>query len=118
MITTNQLIRNKNVRSVTPKKENRLFGNAPFRSATCVLVTTMNPKKPNSANRRVAKVKFNWNKKEAYAYIPGEKHPLQVHSKVLVKQGGRADLPGVRCMLVRGWGDLPHVVKNKTAVKK
>ncbi len=116
MITLNQLIRGKNGRRPEKKKTNRLFGDAPFRSAICTLIKTMSPKKPNSAKRKVAQVQFRWNKAKAFVYIPTQgPHEIQVHSKVLVKQGSPADLPGVHGRLVKGWGDFKH---KKQAVKK
>ncbi len=74
---------------------------SPFKRWVCLKVTIMTPKKPNSAQRKVARVRMS-NGAEARVYIPGEKHTLQEHSVVLVKGGRVKDLPGVKYHLVRG----------------
>ena len=74
---------------------------SPFKRGVCLKVTIMTPKKPNSAQRKVARVRMS-NGAEARVYIPGEKHTLQEHSVVLVKGGRVKDLPGVKYHLVRG----------------
>lgn len=79
----------------------KVFNPAPFKRGVCLKVTIMTPKKPNSAQRKVARVRMS-NGQEAWAYIPGEKHTLQEHSVVLVKGGRVKDLPGVKYHLVRG----------------
>ncbi|MDR2567694.1 MAG: 30S ribosomal protein S12 [Mycoplasmataceae bacterium] len=84
----------------------------PFKSGVCTRVGIMTPKKPNSAQRKYAKVRLS-NKKEILAYIPGEGHNLQEHSVVLVRGGRAKDLPGVRYHIVRGVLDTQGVAKRK-----
>lgn len=84
---------------------------APFKRGVCVNVRTMTPKKPNSALRKVARVRLS-NGKEATCYIPGEGHNLQEHSVVLVKGGRTQDLPGVKYTIVRGTLDAEGVQKR------
>jgi small subunit ribosomal protein S12 len=85
---------------------------APFKRGVCVRVYTMTPKKPNSALRKVAKVRLS-NGKEVTAYIPGIGHNLQEHSIVLVRGGRVKDLPGVRYHIVRGVYDASGVEGRK-----
>jgi len=80
----------------------------PFKRGVCVQVKTMTPKKPNSALRKIARVRLS-NGKEVTAYIPGEGHNLQEHSIVLVRGGRVKDLPGVRYHIVRGVLDATGV---------
>jgi len=82
--------------------------NSPQRRGVCTLVRTMTPKKPNSALRKIARVRLS-NGVEVTAYIPGEGHNLQEHSVVLVKGGRVRDLPGVRYHIVRGALDASGV---------
>lgn len=81
---------------------------SPFKRGVCLKVTIMTPKKPNSAQRKVARVRMS-NGAEAWVYIPGEKHTLQEHSVVMVKGGRVKDLPGVKYHLVRGKYDANAV---------
>lgn len=81
---------------------------SPFKRGVCLKVTIMTPKKPNSAQRKVARVRMS-NGAEARVYIPGEKHTLQEHSVVMVKGGRVKDLPGVKYHLVRGKYDANPV---------
>ena len=85
---------------------------APFKRGVCLLVKTMTPKKPNSALRKVARVRLT-NGMEVTAYIPGEGHKLQEHSVVLVRGGRVKDLPGVRYHVVRGVLDTGGVEGRK-----
>jgi len=89
----------------------RLEG-APFKRGVCTQVKTMTPKKPNSALRKIARVRLS-NQIEVTAYIPGEGHLLQEHSVVLVRGGRVKDLPGVRYHIVRGALDATGVEKRK-----
>lgn len=89
----------------------------PFKRGVCLQVKTMTPKKPNSALRKIAKVKLS-NGAEVIAYIPGEGHALQEHSIVLVKGGRRPDLPGVNYTVVRGVYDSAGVKGRKKARSK
>jgi small subunit ribosomal protein S12 len=100
MPTINQLIR-KGRRKVSMKSKSPALTNCPQRRGVCVQVMTRTPKKPNSALRKVAKVRLT-NGQEVIAYIPGEGHNLQEHSIVLVRGGRVKDLPGVRYHIVRG----------------
>ena len=85
---------------------------SPFKRGVCVKVTTMTPKKPNSALRKVARVRLT-NGMEVTAYIPGEGHGLQEHSVVLIRGGRVKDLPGVRYHIVRGVLDTGGVEGRK-----
>ena len=85
---------------------------APFKRGVCVKVTTKTPKKPNSALRKVARVRLS-NGKEVSAYIPGEGHNLQEHSIVMIRGGRVKDLPGVRYHIVRGRYDTQGVEGRK-----
>jgi small subunit ribosomal protein S12 len=84
----------------------------PFKRGVCLKVYTRTPKKPNSALRKVAKIRLS-NKQEVIAHIPGEGHNLQVHSVVLVKAGRVKDLPGVKYQVVRGVYDTSPVEERK-----
>lgn len=90
---------------------------SPFKRGVCVKVTTKTPKKPNSALRKVARVRLN-NGHEVWAYIPGEGHNLQEHAVVLVRGGRVPDLPGVRYHIVRGALDLQGVADRKQGRSK
>ncbi|KXK08272.1 MAG: 30S ribosomal protein S12 [Candidatus Dojkabacteria bacterium] len=89
----------------------------PFKRGVCLAVFTRTPRKPNSALRKVAKVRLS-NKQEVTAYIPGEGHNLQEHSVVLLKAGRRPDLPGVRYQVVRGVYDTAGVDGRRQARSK
>lgn len=90
---------------------------APFKRGVCVKVTTKTPKKPNSALRKVARVRLS-NGHEVWAYIGGEGHNLQEHAVVLVRGGRVKDLPGVRYHIVRGSFDLQGVADRKRGRSK
>ncbi len=90
------------------RKRTELRRGAPFKRGVCTKVYTMTPKKPNSALRKVAKVRLS-NGSEIIAYIPGEGHNLQEHSIVLIRGGRVKDLPGVRYHIVRGVYDTQGV---------
>ena len=93
--------------------KNRLvFYSSPFKRGVCVKVTTMTPKKPNSALRKVARVRLT-NGMEVTAYIPGEGHNLQEHSVIMIRGGRVKDLPGVRYHIVRGVLDTQGVEGRK-----
>ncbi|MBI1907926.1 30S ribosomal protein S12 [Candidatus Uhrbacteria bacterium] len=122
MPTINQLIRKgrktSKVKSKSPalqytldslhRKRTTLAKGAPFKRGVCVKVTTMTPKKPNSALRKIARVRLS-NGTEVTAYIPGEGHNLQEHSIVMIRGGRVKDLPGVRYHIVRGRYDATGV---------
>jgi len=125
MPTINQLIKNwrkqKTYKSKAPALQfginkldsnKRVDGPSPFKRWVCLKVSVMGPKKPNSAQRKFAKVRLS-NGTEILAYIPGESHTLQEHSVVLVRGGRCKDLPGVRYHIVRGKYDANPVDKRK-----
>jgi len=124
MPTINQLVRRKRR---TPKKKSKApvlqFGwnslktrlyslPSPMKRGVCIKVTTMTPKKPNSALRKIAKVRLT-NGLEVNAYIPGEGHNLQEHSVVMIRGGRVKDLPGVRYHIVRGLLDTQGVTARR-----
>lgn len=116
MPTINQLIR-KGRTVVEQKKKNRALMECPQRRGVCTRVYTTTPKKPNSALRKVARVRLV-NGFEITAYIPGEGHNLQEHSIVLVRGGRVKDLPGVRYHIVRGALDSAGVEKRENSRSK
>ena len=89
-----------------------IFSNSPFKRGVCLKVFTTTPKKPNSALRKVARVRLT-NGLEVTAYIPGEGHTLQEHSVVMIRGGRVKDLPGVRYHIVRGVLDTTGVANRK-----
>ncbi len=113
MPTVNQLIRNPRTAMHGRSKAPALAGN-PQRRGVCTRVYTTTPKKPNSALRKVCKVRLTGGH-EVTAYIPGEGHNLQEHSMVLVRGGRVKDLPGVRYHIVRGVLDTTGVEGRKQA---
>ena len=116
MPTVAQLVR----KSRIPKKKkgkSPALGRCPQRRGVCVQVKTMTPKKPNSALRKVARIRLT-NREEVSAYIPGEGHNLQEHSIVLVRGGRVKDLPGVRYHIVRGTLDCQGVQNRKRSRSK
>jgi small subunit ribosomal protein S12 len=115
--TINQLIRFGRKKFKRKTKAPALQG-APFRRGVCLIVRTQTPKKPNSALRKIARVRLS-NGQEVTAYIPGEGHNLQEHSIVLVRGGRVKDLPGVRYHIVRGKLDTTGVGngRNKSRSK-
>src|ERR1700678_4052365 len=111
MPTVNQLIRKPRVNKVARNKVPALKG-SPQRRGVCTRVYTVTPKKPNSALRKVAKVRLT-SGIEAVCYIPGEGHNLQEHSGVLIRGGRGKDLPGVRYHILRGVLDTQGVKDRK-----
>jgi small subunit ribosomal protein S12 len=116
MPTINQLCRRPRVVQKSKSKSPVLEGN-PFKKGVCLSVKTMTPKKPNSALRKIARVRLS-NGKEVTVYIPGEGHNLQEHSIVLVRGGRVKDLPGVRYHIVRGVYDCQGVTDRKQSRSK
>ena len=124
MPTINQLVRKPRKRITTKSKSpalQRVVNNlktknyekaAPFKRGVCVKVTTKTPKKPNSALRKVARVRLG-NGYEVWAYIGGEGHNLQEHAVVMVRGGRVKDLPGVRYHIIRGVLDTQGVADRK-----
>ena len=113
MPTINQLVRNPRTPQLTKNKVPALKG-CPQRRGVCTRVYTATPKKPNSALRKVTRVRLT-SGIEVTAYIPGEGHNLQEHSIVLVRGGRVKDLPGVRYKIVRGTLDTAGVRDRKQA---
>ena len=111
MPTINQLVRKGRVKKSYKSKSSALVV-CPQRRGTCTRVTTKTPKKPNSALRKIARVKLTTGR-EITAYIPGEGHNLQEHSVVLVRGGRVPDLPGVKYHIVRGTLDCSGVEGRK-----
>lgn len=116
MPTVSQLIRKPRKRVVKAKK-NRALTSCPQRRGVCLQVKTATPKKPNSALRKIARVRLT-NGNEVTAYIPGIGHNLQEHSLVLVRGGRVKDLPGVRFHVVRGALDTLGVTGRKQGRSK
>lgn len=126
MPTVSQLLRHarrdQRIKSKTPalqstlntlrRKRRELPKGSPFKRGVCVKVTTTTPKKPNSALRKIARVRLS-NGTEVTAYIPGVGHNLQEHSIVLIRGGRVKDLPGVRYHIVRGVYDAQGVANRK-----
>lgn len=111
MPTIQQLIR-KGRKSKGSKTASPALGNSPQKRGVCIRVYTTTPKKPNSALRKVARVRLT-NGHEVSAYIPGEGHNLQEHSIVLIEGGRVKDLPGVRYHIIRGTLDTAGVDDRK-----
>ena len=99
------------------KKRVAINQNSPQKRGVCTAVKTATPKKPNSALRKIARVRLT-NKMEGIVYIPGEGHNLQEHSSVLIRGGRVRDLPGVRYHVIRGTLDTAGVAKRKQARSK
>ena len=116
MPTNNQLVRKGRQPKIKKTKSPALRGN-PFLKGVCVIVKTVTPKKPNSALRKMARVRLS-NGEYVNAYIPGEGHNLQEHSAVLVRGGRVPDLPGVKYHIVRGALDTAGVKNRKKSRSK
>lgn len=116
MPTLNQLVR-KGRQVAAKKTKSPALQQNPQRRGVCVRVYTTTPKKPNSALRKVARVRLT-NGIEVTAYIPGIGHNLQEHSVVLVRGGRTKDLPGVRYKVIRGAGDTAGVANRKKSRSK
>ena len=116
MPTINQLVRHgREVEAV--KSKSPAMQNSPQRRGVCTRVYTTTPKKPNSALRKVAKIRLT-NQREVISYIPGEGHNLQEHSVVLIRGGRVRDLPGVRYHVLRGVLDTQGVKDRKQSRSK
>ena len=116
MPTIQQLVR-KGRKKLTSKSKSPALDSCPQKRGVCTRVYTTTPKKPNSALRKVAKVRLT-NGIEVIAYIPGEGHNLQEHSIVLIRGGRVKDLPGVRYTIVRGALDTAGVNDRRQARSK
>jgi small subunit ribosomal protein S12 len=117
MPTINQLFLKKQKRLKKKKEKKTALKKNPQKKGICLKIYTKTPKKPNSALRKVAKVKLT-NKYIIICYIPGIGHTLQEHSIVLVKGGRIPDLPGVKYHLIRGKYDLLGILERKTSRSK
>jgi small subunit ribosomal protein S12 len=113
MPTVNQLVR-KGRKSIQSKTKSPALEGAPQKRGVCTRVYTNTPRKPNSALRKVARVRLT-NGQEVGAYIPGEGHNLQEHSVVLIRGGRTADLPGFRYKIIRAALDASGVADRKQA---
>ena len=107
MPTVNQLVK-KGRKKVVTKSQSILLENCPQKRGVCLTVTTTTPKKPNSALRKICRVRLSTGK-ETTCYIPGEGHNLQEHSIVMIRGGRVKDLPGVRYHIIRGALDTSGV---------
>ncbi len=116
MPTINQLVRKGRKRVLKKSKAPALKGN-PFLRGVCTIVRTQSPKKPNSAMRKIARVRLT-NKMEVTAYIPGIGHNLQEHSVVMIRGGRVKDLPGVRYHIIRGTLDASGTRDRKSSRSK
>ena len=116
MPTINQLVR-KPRKPIVKKSKSAAMQSAPQKRGVCTRVYTTTPKKPNSALRKVAKVRLT-NQREVISYIPGEGHNLQEHSVVLIRGGRVRDLPGVRYHVLRGVLDTQGVKDRKQSRSK
>lgn len=116
MPTINQLIRQGRTRD-KEKTKSPLLENCPQKRGVCLNVTTTSPKKPNSALRKIARIRRT-NGMEGTCYIPGEGHNLQEHSVVLIRGGRVRDLPGVRYHIIRGTIDAAGVAKRRQSRSK
>ena len=116
MPTINQLIKHGR-KTAVEKSKSPILDECPQRRGVCLSVTTTSPKKPNSAMRKIARVRLT-NKQEGTIYIPGEGHNLQEHSSVLIRGGRVRDVPGVRYHIIRGTLDTAGVAKRRQARSK
>lgn len=118
MPTINQIIRHgKGREQQVSKSKCPALDSCPQKRGVCLNVTTTSPKKPNSALRKIARVRLT-NRQEGIVYIPGEGHNLQEHSVVLIRGGRVKDLPGVRYHIIRGVLDTAGVQNRKQARSK
>ena len=116
MATINQLIK-QGRRSAVEKSKSPLLARCPQKRGVCLNVTTTSPKKPNSALRKIARIRRT-NGMEGTCYIPGEGHNLQEHSVVLIRDGRVRDLPGVRYHIIRGTLDTAGVANRRQSRSK
>ncbi|GAB6188359.1 30S ribosomal protein S12 [Marinitoga arctica] len=116
MPTINQLVRYGR-KQIKKKSKSPALQSNPQKRGVCVRVSTMTPKKPNSALRKIARVRLS-NGIEVTAYIPGEGHNLQEHSNVMIRGGRVKDLPGVRYKIIRGTLDTAGVEGRKQSRSK
>ena len=116
MPTISQLVK-QGRKQIAEKSKTPILDENPQKRGVCLSVTTTSPKKPNSALRKICRVRLS-NGQEGTVYIPGEGHNLQEHSVVLIRGGRVRDLPGVRYHVIRGTLDTAGVAKRKQARSK
>jgi len=116
MLTKNQLLRNKRKKRIK-RKTTPALKDKPQCRGICIRTFVINPKKPNSAKRKVARVKLTTNK-EVTAYIPGEAHAISEHSSILIKGGRTKDLPGLKYKVIRGALDVTPVSNRRSSRSK
>ena len=116
MPTISQLVK-QGRKQIEEKSKTPIMDQNPQKRGVCLSVTTTSPKKPNSALRKICRVKLS-NGQEGTVYIPGEGHNLQEHSVVLIRGGRVRDLPGVRYHVIRGTLDTAGVAKRKQSRSK
>jgi len=116
MPTINQLVKFGR-QAIKKKTKSPALQSCPQKRGVCTKITTMTPKKPNSALRKVARIRLS-NSMEVWAYIPGEGHNLQEHAVVLIRGGRVKDLPGVRYHIIRGTQDTAGVTGRLQARSK
>ena len=116
MPTISQLVK-QGRKQVAEKSKTPIMNENPQKRGVCLSVTTTSPKKPNSALRKICRVRLS-NGQEGTVYIPGEGHNLQEHSVVLIRGGRVRDLPGVRYHVIRGALDTAGVAKRKQSRSK
>ena len=116
MPTISQLVK-QGRKQIAEKSKTPIMNENPQKRGVCLSVTTTSPKKPNSALRKICRVKLS-NGQEGTVYIPGEGHNLQEHSVVLIRGGRVRDLPGVRYHVIRGALDTAGVAKRKQSRSK
>ena len=116
MPTISQLVK-QGRKQVAEKSKTPIMNENPQKRGVCLSVTTTSPKKPNSALRKICRVKLS-NGQEGTVYIPGEGHNLQEHSSVLIRGGRVRDLPGVRYHIIRGTLDTAGVAKRRQSRSK
>ncbi len=116
MPTINQLVKRPRLKGKGTKRKSDISG-SPQKRGVCLIVRTMTPKKPNSALRKIARVRLT-DGKEVTCYIPGIDHNLQEHSTVLIRGGRVRDLPGVRYHIIRGVLDCAGVANRKRGRSK
>lgn len=116
MLTKNQLLRNKRKNKIK-RKTTPALKDKPQCRGICIRTFVINPKKPNSAKRKVARVKLTTNK-EVTAYIPGESHAINEHSSILIKGGRTKDLPGLKYKVIRGVLDVTPVSTRRSSRSK
>jgi len=114
MLTINQLSLKKSRKQKLFKKKTPALNSCPQKKGVCIKIFIRSPKKPNSACRKVAKIKLSTGKK-VEAYIPGEGHNLQQYSVILIRGGRTPDLPGIKYRLIRGKYDFKGVKNRKTS---